>query len=304
MKNLLSTVLLLVFVASAFAAENAQIAAKVNNAVITEKELDAAIDRYIPRATYHGNITEEKRNEYRQQALDELIDLELLYQHALKNGMKADKNKVKEHMEQFQKQFRSKKEYKEFLSKSGLTEDHLKTMTEKDIVTTDAVQKLIMDPARMKDEDVKKYYDENTEKFRQPETAKFRIISTKDEKKTQEAFGKVKAGEDFSAVAMSLSEDKYRIFGGETGLVHRGRMIPGLDEIAFKLKAGETAGPVLVEGVWYIVRCDEMNPPKQVSYEEAKERLKVDLEKKRFRERWDSLRKELCAAAKIEITPR
>ena len=53
------------------------IVARVNGAAITSRELEEAVDRLIPRSTYHGSVSEEKRAEFREKALEELVTREL-----------------------------------------------------------------------------------------------------------------------------------------------------------------------------------------------------------------------------------
>jgi parvulin-like peptidyl-prolyl isomerase len=60
---------------------------------------------------------------------------------------------------------------------------------------------------------------------------------------------------------------------------------------------------ILAEGSWFIIRVEEKQPARQVSFEDARAKLKQDLEKKRttdLTEKWVAALRE---KAVIEIVP-
>jgi len=287
------------FSLSAFA--NDAVVARVNNAVITVKDLEEAVNRLIPRATYHGGVSEEKRDELRQKALEDLIDRELLYQDAAAKGLKPEKKLVEERMEVIRERFASKKDYKKALKEAGITEDQLRERAGKTVLIEANLRKHVTEPALMTDEALQEYYTRNITKFKQPESARIRIITAQDEKKGKEALARIKAGEDFGDVAARMSEDSYRIKGGDLGYVHKGRILPELEDAAFKMKAGETSDLIKAEGTWFIVKLEDFRPAHQMTFEESKNRLKQDLEAKRSAELKEKLLAELHAKAVIEV---
>ena len=58
--------------------------AKVNDTVLTEADLEAALNEIMPAGVFHGGFSSEKRATYRPQAFEKMIDKELFYQEALK----------------------------------------------------------------------------------------------------------------------------------------------------------------------------------------------------------------------------
>ena len=48
-----------------------------------------------------------------------------------------------------------------------------------------------------------------------------------------------------------MSEDNYRIKGGDIGYIHRGRVVQEIEDVAFKLKKGEMSD--LIKGNGYLV---------------------------------------------------
>src|SRR3990172_10523386 len=70
--------------------------AKVNDRVLTVRELEEIIDELVPSQVFHRNMTPEKRATFIPQAMEALVERELLYQEAAKRGMKADSKRIKE----------------------------------------------------------------------------------------------------------------------------------------------------------------------------------------------------------------
>ncbi len=276
------------------------VVARVNGAAITERELDAEVNRLIPKATYHGNVSEEKRKEFLEKALENLINQELQFQDAVAKGLKPDKKQVKERMELIRKRFKSKKDYKTALEQEGITEDELRSRVEKGLLALEAVSRMVTEPSRMSDAALRDYYDKNTSKFKQPESVRLRIFSAKDEAKAKDALAKIQAGEDFGNVAASMSEDDYRIKGGDLGYLHKGRIYPELEDAAEKMKNGEVSNLIMAEGKWFIIKVEDKKQERQLSFEESKDKLRKELEKKKSEERMEKWLTDLRAQAKIE----
>jgi peptidyl-prolyl cis-trans isomerase C len=160
----------------------------------------------------------------------------------------------------------------------------------------------VTETSQMTEETLKDYYSKDASKFKQPESVKLRIISAKDEKKAKEIVSKLQAGEDFSDLAAKMSEDDYRIMGGDIGYVHKGRILPELEETAFRnLKVGQMSGLIKAENTWFIVRLEDKKPEYQMTFDEIKDKLKKELEAKRSAELMEKWIADLRSKAKIEI---
>jgi len=292
--------LLIVLVLSIAAYADVNIVAKVNGAGITAKSLEDELDALIPRSSYHGSLSEEKRNQFREKALNNLVERELQYQAALAAGLKPEKKAVKDRLAQVRDRFKSKKDYKAALKRSGWTEDELEEQIARAVVIESMIEKTVAMPSRLSDAELKDYFEKNMGKFVQPESVKLRIISAKDEKKAAEALVKIRAGADFGSVAEAVSEDQYRVKGGAVGYQHRGKLLPELEKAAFALKPGELSGLIQAEQLWFIIKVEDKKSEQQMTFAESKDKLKKELETKRvqdLREKWMS---ELKAKAKIE----
>lgn len=304
MKQGLSIFLMVLFVSqvvSQASGADKPLAARVNGTAITVRELESATDQLIARVTFHGNLSDERRDEYQNKALQNLIDRELQYQDARARGMKPDKESVKKQVESVKARFKSKKEYRQWLERSEMREDDLLAVMEKNDLAAQAIRKNVTDKAAVSDEALKEHYTSNPERFRKPESVKLSIISSKDEKKAKNARALIAEGQDFGNVAARMSEDMYRIKGGDLGLIHRGRIYPELEKEAFSMKIGEVRGPIKAEGSWFILMVTDKQPEQRVSFESAKDSLKKELESRRAQELLDAWTAELRSKAAVEV---
>ena len=295
----LSFIMIILFGLSSYADD--VIVAKVNGTALTQKDLEDEVDRLIPQMTFHKSVSKEKRKNYYGRALEEMIERELAYQDALAKGMKPDKEKVEALMGQIRKQYRSDEQYKTALSKDGLTEEQFRAKVEKGVLIESLISRVVTEPSQVNEKELKEYYEKNTSKFKQPESARIKLISAKDEKKVHDILSRLKNGEDFGELAYALSEDAYRIKGGDIGYIHKGRMLPEIDDAAFKLKVGETSAPIKAGDFWYIIRIEDKKPEQQIPFEEIKGKLENDLEAKRAAELKKKWIDDMKAKSKIEI---
>ena len=299
MKQVLS--LLLILCASQASAAEGSLAARVNGTAVTVRELENATDQLIARVTFHGNLSDERRDEYKHKALQDLIDRELQYQDARARGMKPDKDGVKKQVESIKARFKSKKEYRQWLERSEMSEDDLLAVMEKNDLVAQAIRKNVTEKAAVSDEALQKYFTGNPERFKKPEVVRLSILSSKDEKKAKNARALIAEGQDFGNVAARMSEDMYRIKGGDIGFIHRGRIYPELEKEAFSMKVGEIRGPIKAEGSWYILMVLDKQPEQRVAFDSVKDALKKELESKRAQELMDAWIAALRSKATIEV---
>jgi parvulin-like peptidyl-prolyl isomerase len=290
--------LVLLLVSQSFAAE--QPAAKVNDSLITEKEVAQEVSRLIPQSTFHARMTPERQAEFRDKALENLIVRELQYQDAIRLKLVVDKKRVDEELAGIKKRFRTKQEYREALQSAEMTEDEFKRTIEKNILVQLAVEKNVTGPSRFSDEAVKDHYEKNLSKSRIPESVRVRIISSQDKAKVVSALERIQTGEDFGHVAAQVSEDNYRIKGGDVGYVHKGRLLPEIEAEAFSLKIGAVSKIFKADDKWFLIKVEDRKEAYQKSFEEAKDGLKKELEQQRANELMSKWMEGLRAKAHIE----
>ncbi len=295
----LSLLIITIFSVSSHAGDS--VVARVNGVEFTLKDIEAEVDRLIPRITFHRSVSGEKRKRYYEKALEELINRELQFQDAKAKGIKPDQEKINAQMEKIKSRFNGEEEYKAVLEKEDTTEGKLKAQVERDILLQSVIAKMVTEPSQLCEAELKSYYENNASRFKQPQSVKLRLISTKDEKKANEILGRIKAGEDFGDLAAKMSEDSYRVKAGDIGYIHKGRMLPEIEDVAFKMKVGKVSDMIKAEDTWFIIKLEDKKPEHQLSYDEIKDKLKRELEAERaqgLKEKWIA---DLRSKANIEI---
>jgi len=118
--------------------------------------------------------------------------------------------------------------------------------------------------------------------------------------RANEVLGRIGQGEDFGVLAEEYSDDEGSAANaGELGRFTRGKMVEPFEEAVFALRdAGELAGPVQTRFGFHLIRLNEYQPERQLSYEESKSRIMRDVEK-RARQ---SARQEIIDAVKTGET--
>lgn len=313
--RVLGTLFLVFFLSSvAFSEEVASnIVAKVNGAVLTEIDLEDALNEIIPKEVFHRRMTPEKRATFIPKAMNILIERELLYQEAKRRGMKVDKKRIKEAKDSIISRFGGKKKFKEALKRAGITEKDYDLGLEKRFLASELRSLEIDSKVFVTKEDIEAYYERNKAGFVRPEARRIRHIliklepgASEEDKKAKREIAenilkRAKEGEDFGSLAWEFSEDPYRMKSGDLGLIHRGRLFEDLDSVAFSLPVGGISNVIETIYGYHIMKVEEAKESEQLSLEDVYQKIEKDLREKRYKEREEEFIGSLKKSAKIEI---
>ncbi len=286
---------------------------KVNDAVLTEADLEEALNAIMPAGVFHGGFSSKKRAKHRPKALEKMIEMELFYQEAKNRGLKIEKGVLEKERKKTVERTGGEKKFKAALKRAGLTDKQYMEKLGKMHLVRRITTIEIKEKAEVSDEEVEEHYNENREKFKMPETRKITHIlvavkpeASKEDKKikmerAREVIDKINAGEEMSALAWNYSDGPYRVKGGDLGFVHQGRLEKELEKEAFALEVGRLSGVIETRYGYHIVRVEDVMPPAQLSLEEAAEGIEKKLtgeNEKRLHEQFIGL---LRAMAIIEV---
>ncbi len=313
-KCFLILLLMLSFILCHAAEGNAQKpVAKVNNTVLTGYDLEEAFNEIMPAGSFHGGFSAKKRMARKPEAIEKMIEVELLYQEALKIGLIADNELIKKALEKTITRLGNKKQFKLALKKAGLSEKQYREKHAKKDLVEKIIKTEVEDKANVTDETVATYYNKNKQRLVRPKAQKVRhiLVSVKPSANTEErklrkeraleVLDKIEAGEDMAKLAWEYSDDTYRVKGGDLGYVHQGRLEPELESELNKLKVGQLSGIVKTRSGYHILKLEGTTEPKQLSLEEASPNIKKMLMENMRTKLREALMKRLKNEAKIEI---
>lgn len=308
MKKLLFIILLQAFLLSDGVVLPESTVAVVNGMALSEDELDKEVGKLMPKSYYHATLNDKKLKTLKKKALVSLINMALLYQYALSKDLDVNEEELQAVMDKLIRTFGSEAKFRTAIKHLGFTDESFIKAVKKDEV----LKKLYKAELKISysENELKAYYEKNKFKFKEPEKIRVRLIyvrnnpedpngKSKSRKQIDEAFTKIKAGEDFGDVASKYSTDMSRIKGGDMGYLHRGRLDEAVEEKAFSMNSGEVSEIIEKDIGFFIVKVEDKKISNQLSFETVKKSLEKDLKKKVEEKRKAKLLKELKRVAVI-----
>lgn len=289
------------------------IVASVNGQGVYSIDVEEALQQLVPSAIFHGGMTSERRAKYWGGALDLAIERELLYQEAVRQGLKADSAKIKEIKAATIQRFGSKDAFLAALKSTSLTEEGYELKVAKRLLAEDLIRIEVEEKSVPTDEELLKHFNEHKATYNKPLTRRIRHIlvrvdpaATKEEAaarrlRAEEAIASLTSGVDFYDVAMKYSEEPYAVKGGDLGELHKGRLVAEVDEVAWKLKVGDLSGLIRSIYGFHIVRVESESEPVEAKFEDVREKASSFIQGKRKTELRDALMGRLKGDSKIEI---
>ncbi len=212
-------VLLLVLIPFVFTAcgDKAEVAAIVNGEELMLDELEDKLDKYIKALEAQGYTieSEEQKNEFRKQLLNEMIEVTLLKQAAVSEGISIDSSAVNEEFENIKKGM-GEEALKKALDEVSFTEEDFKEIIEQQLIV-DALFNKVTESVTVEEEKMLEFYEENKDNLVTMKVSHILIEAREGEateeeraeakKKAEELIAKLNDGADFAELAAQYSDD-------------------------------------------------------------------------------------------------
>ena len=235
--------------------------ATVNGKPITQK----VYEMYLRQRQREAGKAGQQVN--REQVINELVNRELLYQDALKNGIDKDPN-VQFAIEQ--------------MKRNILIQGNVARLSREHPIS---------------DADVKKEYDNAVAAMNSNEY-KARHILLKTEDEARAVIKELDKGAVFSDVAKAKSIGPSGKEGGDLGWFKPDQMVPEFAAAVKKLKKGEyTKQPVKTQFGWHVIKLEDTRKAVPPSYKDVSGQLKSMMRTQQLQEYVNKLRKQ----AKVDI---
>ena len=267
------------------------LAAVVNNDPITfsqVRELVGAKER-AARESLKGEELVAKVKEIRLQAINDLIDRQLILQEFKKSGFKIPPHYIEDRIQTLiREEFGGDRSaFIRTLAAQGYSLDRFKQIeTDKMIVQamrTQNVKSDVVVPASK----IAEYYGKHREEFTTEEQIKLRMITLRKgetgevrRKMIEEIREKIVGGAAFEDLAKMYSEDSTQEAGGDWGWINRRMLNENLTKIAFSMKPGKVSEVIELGNSYYLLYVEA----KKHATTKALAEVRDEIEKKLIQE--------------------
>ena len=290
--------------------------ARVNGAVLTDRDLLREMLAIFPYARQHSGFPKGQEAEIRRGALAMIEYEELVYQEAERRKMTIPAARLDKAETDYRNSFQSDEAFEHYL-KTEMNGDRkrFRQQVRRSLLIEALLKIEVGDKSRVSPAEARAYYDKNPKKFHHAELFGFQTISImpaensgadvkqKAHLRAEDALKQAKATktfEDFGLLAEKFSEDDYRVNMGDHKLVEREKLPADMVQKALAMQLGQISDLIQVGSFYYFFRLNAHIPAGKVAFAEVKEKLMKDLEKTRYDRLRGDLDKRLRQHAKVE----
>ncbi len=277
------------------------IAAVVNEDVVTfsqVRELVGPAEKEA-REQLRGEALMEKIKEIRLQAINDLIDRQLIIQEFRKNKFSIPDHFIDNQVSTIiREEFGGDRSaFVRTLAAQGYTLDKFRQLeTEKMIVQAMRSQNVKNDVI-VPEAKIQEYYRKSSEDYRIEEQVKLRMIAIRvaengsDSRRAliEDIRTKVLEGVEFADMARLYSEDSTQENGGDWGWINRGTLNETLSKVAFSLKPGKVSNIVELGNSYYLLYVEARKNGTMKPFKEVRDEIQSKLiqeERQRRQEEW------------------
>jgi len=290
------------------------LAAKVNGVGISNETLERNYEEYLRENNVNvaGIRYPDRVTAMRRETLDLLINQELLWQAAEKQGIVATPEEVNRVLDDTQAQFSTADAFLNKLALEGYTRESYRTHLER-LVSARKYLDMVSAKVAVNAAEIHDFYIQNPDKFRLPEQVRARHILLKlspgaDDEVQQVAREKLagilreaRNGGDFAALASQYSEDGSADQGGDLGFFERGQMVKPFEEAAFGLQPGEISDVVETPFGLHLIKVEDRQTARTVPEDQVREQVQTYLLNLKQQQAVDNEIRTLRTVAAIEI---
>jgi len=304
--RLLSAALLAALLASPMSAEIVEaIVARVGDRIITRSQYDARLAegyREIEQLSSDPQEVERRKNELREQLLDNMLAEVLIKDRADRLGISVTTKDIDGAVERLKEQYgiENQEQFEESLKQAGLTLEQMRLRLRDTLLSNAVLSRELRSRAEISDKELKERYEREKDRYRLPDRAEVsEIVITVPENATQlvvaqrdalakEVARQARQGTDFASLAKEFSEAPTKDAGGKLGTVAKGELMAALDSLIFESPEGTIIGPVNTRSGWHVVRVDKRIPAETPGFEAVKEKVREGAGQDAFKRDYDA----------------
>ncbi len=276
------------------------IAAVVNDEVITfsqVRELVGAKEQ-AARQQLKGEELVEKVKEIRLQAINDLIDRQLILQEFKKNKFQIPDYFITDRVNTIvREEFGGDRQaFVRTIEAQGFTMDRFKELERDKIVVQEMTRSAVKQNVIIPEAKIQEAYKENISEFSTDEELKLRMIAIKKSESsasrrrlTEEIRAKIMDGAEFGEMAHMYSDHTTQDQYGDWGWINKKVLNEDLTKAAFSLKAGEVSRVLDIGDTYYLLFAEAKKSGTQRPYKEVRDEVEkrlIQLERQKLRQEW------------------
>jgi peptidyl-prolyl cis-trans isomerase C len=244
----------------------------------------------------------------RKEALDDVINKELIIQEGKKAGIEARELEIDTELAKIKQRFTSEAEYQKALKQQKFTEEKLREVIARALISKKVLDIKIKPTAKpVTDGDIEAYYQKNKDLFQEVQASHIliKVASDADDQakadaksKMQTILAEANGGADFAELAKEHSQCPSSLKGGDLGFFRRGQMVEPFEDAAFSLETGQISEIVETQFGYHIILAVDKKPKTQSEIDEIHEKIRKIL----FEKEVDAALRKWLGTAREEAT--
>jgi parvulin-like peptidyl-prolyl isomerase len=229
----------------------------------------------------------------RREALERLIDDELILQQATELKLSISSEQVDASIEEIKKQNNiDDEQLRQALRGQGMTMAAYRADLKRQLLRFRVLNIAVGSRVNISDEEVKAYYDRHLKDSANvqvrashvfiaiPEGADAATVAEKRDQ-AQKVIERAKGGEDFAKLARELSDDAAtRAEGGDLGFFGKDMLPKAIEEMVFAMQPGEIRGPVRADRGFHVIKLVDRKTKDPKPFDDVKDDIRMQLRQK------------------------
>ena len=306
-----AVLLSLALVAATAAAAQSAVFAKVGDSVITLDEYNAAFSVASRGKFYHGKPPENEVALLQREVGEQMVARILLLREAKQRGLRADAAEIQKTLQTYEQRYAGSEQWKK--NRSQALPPLQARLEQEDLLSQ--LEKTVRSSTKPNEKQVKAYYAAHQVKFTEPEQTRVSVILLKvdpsatsatwkkADEQAQALVKRVRAGEDFAALARQHSGDGSAQQGGDMGYLHSGMLPDGTQEALEKLKIGEISDSLRMLEGFALFRLTDRKAAKLHGFDAVKVRAQELAQREQSDAAWTAFVADLKAKTPAQIDP-
>ena len=245
-------------------------------------------------------------------ALDRLVEDELIYQEAQRRGLMASDADVQADYDRMAEAAGGEAPFLATMYAQHITRDGALEAVRRKLTVDQFIKKMIDPMITVTDSEMAQYYNTHLKRFTPqrwsrvshvlvicPRTAESDIVTRAAQRASQIA-ANARAGTSFEQLAKEFSEDAASAArGGSLGWMKAGESVPEFDEVVERLAPGEVSDPVRTDHGFHVIKVVEVKGGAPLPLEEVKDACREAVVTTKKAEYLRSLTSQLRSSAEI-----